>query len=528
MPLAAAPAGTGGLRPNLALTYNHLAGNGLAGMRWTLSGFSAISRCPTTYAQDGSVEAIDYTSTDQFCLDGQRLVDIGGSEFRTEIETFQRIKKHGTAGSGPAYFTVEHGNGSISYYGYTSDSRIEKVGASDVRIYYISYTQDPFGNRISYGFDENTTTGEVLPDEVTWTSNSGQGLSAKYKISIVYETRPTDDQRAGYAPGGAKIASTKRIDKIQIFYNTSTEIATYDLSYTTPVSTGTKRSQLASVTLKRGSDSLPETTFTWQDGTAGWNSPSSTGKDAGSNPLVGDFNNDGRADIFVSLNNKWQVYPGTVAGGLDSAIDSGQSSTTNPALARVIDYNGDGKSDLLYQASTTWYVLPSNGSTFGSPISTGVSTASVAHADIRDFDGDGLQDWLYRIEDFVYWRRNTGSGFGSADDITPSVGATTTSITHPNEAPPNFNGDSRDDYIYENADCSYVYPYGLICEGVFHTSIATGSAYSAWESFGDFDQMSGTFTADIRVLDVNGDGLDDVLYAYMPDDTSYCQFWCIE
>jgi hypothetical protein len=32
------PAGTGGLRPSLALSYNHLAGNGLAGMRWTLAG----------------------------------------------------------------------------------------------------------------------------------------------------------------------------------------------------------------------------------------------------------------------------------------------------------------------------------------------------------------------------------------------------------------------------------------------------------------------------------------------------------
>jgi hypothetical protein len=31
----AAPAASGGLKPNLALTYNHLAGDGLAGMRWT-------------------------------------------------------------------------------------------------------------------------------------------------------------------------------------------------------------------------------------------------------------------------------------------------------------------------------------------------------------------------------------------------------------------------------------------------------------------------------------------------------------
>lgn len=39
----AVPAGTGGLKPSVALSYNHLAGNGLAGMRWTLSGICRTS-----------------------------------------------------------------------------------------------------------------------------------------------------------------------------------------------------------------------------------------------------------------------------------------------------------------------------------------------------------------------------------------------------------------------------------------------------------------------------------------------------
>lgn len=74
-----APAATGGLRPSLTLSYNHLAGDGLAGMRWQLTGFSAITRCRQTYAQDGQVLPINYGSTDRFCLDGQRLVNVAGS-----------------------------------------------------------------------------------------------------------------------------------------------------------------------------------------------------------------------------------------------------------------------------------------------------------------------------------------------------------------------------------------------------------------------------------------------------------------
>ncbi|HEY5569374.1 MAG TPA: SpvB/TcaC N-terminal domain-containing protein, partial [Gammaproteobacteria bacterium] len=223
----AAPAATGGLKPNLALSYNHLAGNGLAGMRWNLRGISAITRCPQTYAQDGAVYGINYTSTDRFCLDGQRLVNFSGTygahltEYRTELETFQKIVQESTQGSGPMYFRVDHGNGLRSYYGYTADSRMEASNGSSVRTWYISYTEDQFQNRISYTYSENTSTGETVPTEVSWTSNAAQGLAARYTVVITYETRPAEDQRTGYDAGGALWSNTKRIDKIDVIYNTT-------------------------------------------------------------------------------------------------------------------------------------------------------------------------------------------------------------------------------------------------------------------------------------------------------------------
>jgi hypothetical protein len=68
------------------------------------------------------------------CLDGQRLAGISGTygqngaEYRTEIESFQRIKSFGSAGSTAAYFTVEHGDGSISYYGESAVECIAPFG----------------------------------------------------------------------------------------------------------------------------------------------------------------------------------------------------------------------------------------------------------------------------------------------------------------------------------------------------------------------------------------------------------------
>jgi len=521
IPISTVP-GAGGLQPSLALTYSHTAGNGLAGMRWTLAGFSVISRCGKTYAQDGSVEAVNYTSTDRLCLDGQRLVDIGSSEYRTEIETFQKITTSGSAGTCSQYFDVWHGNGSYSRYGSTTDSCIEKIGSSSARMWFIAYTQDQFSNRISYSYSENTSTGEVLPTEVNWTSNAGQSLTAKYKVSIVYENRPSDDQRTGYEPGGAKTASTQRIDKIQVFFDTSTEIATYDLSYTTPTSTGTKRSQLASVTLKRGTDTLPPTTFTWQNGVAGFGSPSNTGRAYGTHPLIGDMNNDGRADIFNVVGGVWQVYQGTLGGGFDAAISTGVTPSADEYRVRVFDANGDGRSDLLYPSGSTWHVKLSTGTGFGSAVSTGLSASSLPVLNPWDFDGDGLQDLVLLSGSSILWYRNTGSSFNSAVDISHAYnGDLSANYIHPNLPPPNLNGDSRDDMFSEAAYCEWIYPYGNICYGSLYPSAATGSAYDTWYAVGDYNQFQGTTLYGLHAVDVNGDGLDEALYGLDDSNTSY-------
>lgn len=136
------PAGTGGLKPSLALSYNHLAGNGLAGMRWTLSGVSSITRCSQTFAQDG----VSTGALDRYCLGGQRLVNVSGtygadgSKYRTEIESFQRIKQQGTGTS--TSFYVDHGNGLRSYFGETSNSRAPASGTA--RTWHITRTIDQF------------------------------------------------------------------------------------------------------------------------------------------------------------------------------------------------------------------------------------------------------------------------------------------------------------------------------------------------------------------------------------------------
>ena len=67
------PPGTNGLAPELELVYDHTSGNGLLGMAWHVTGLSAITRCPKTVAQDTAISALNLTTADRFCFNGNRL-----------------------------------------------------------------------------------------------------------------------------------------------------------------------------------------------------------------------------------------------------------------------------------------------------------------------------------------------------------------------------------------------------------------------------------------------------------------------
>src|SRR5437764_175342 len=108
----AVPSGTTGLQPKITLQYDSLAGNGPAGMGWSVGGLATITRCPTSINIDGNVgvHPVSYDSLDKFCLNGERLVPVVGAygapntEYRTHNEEFSKIISYGTQGSGPQYF----------------------------------------------------------------------------------------------------------------------------------------------------------------------------------------------------------------------------------------------------------------------------------------------------------------------------------------------------------------------------------------------------------------------------------------
>ncbi|MFW6327941.1 MAG: SpvB/TcaC N-terminal domain-containing protein, partial [Bacteroidota bacterium] len=95
------PEGINGMQPNISLNYNSQAGNGIVGWGWSIGGVSRISRAPRNLFFDNEVSGIDWTKESPLMLDGQRLIKISDTEYRTENESFSKITAKNIKSWGP-------------------------------------------------------------------------------------------------------------------------------------------------------------------------------------------------------------------------------------------------------------------------------------------------------------------------------------------------------------------------------------------------------------------------------------------
>lgn len=186
------PPGTGESTPNLRLVYNSNVDNGLLGLGWFLQGSdSKITRCPQTMAQDGQKSVVTYNYDDRFCLNGNRLILVGGSygyagsEYRTESDQFARVIANGTAGNGPAYFTVETKGGHLQYFGNTSDSAVEQNTGAHPYMWRLNRQEDRAGNYYTVQYHENTSLGESYPVKIQYSGNDTAGIVPSNIVDLV-------------------------------------------------------------------------------------------------------------------------------------------------------------------------------------------------------------------------------------------------------------------------------------------------------------------------------------------------------
>src|SRR5437660_1357881 len=236
IPIWSAP-GPQGVQPNIVLTYSSQGGSGPLGVGWAISGLSSIYRCNLTFAQDAAPASITLTYSDPFCMDGKRLrltssdnlstYGQGGTTYQTEIADFSNVTAHGTAGNGPAYFTVQGKDGLTYTYGNTTDSRVIATGTSTALSWQLNEVSDRAGNTMIVSY--TTATGAAVPNAISWTPSTHGSGSYIYTMTFGYGANESQSSYYGYV-AGTSVTNTNLLGSITIAYS-GTTVKNYVLRY---------------------------------------------------------------------------------------------------------------------------------------------------------------------------------------------------------------------------------------------------------------------------------------------------------
>jgi RHS repeat-associated protein len=341
LPIAIAP-GTGGMQPNLAVTYNSQSGVSNMGMGWSLAAGSAISRTNKTVAQDGAASAPALANTDALSFDGQRMVLLTGnygainSVYTTENETYTRITLlGGDLNNTAAYFSVLTKNGMRIEYGSANFAAFKSGTATSANLLWrINKTTDAFGNYMTYTYQDGVAGGgSSYLTQIDYTGNVAASLATYNKVVFTYAAR-TIDATTGCMIGTA-IKNDKKLMTITAFAE-GAEFRKYDFTYgSLPVAAAT-------------APSIPRTT---EFITAITESNVTTGTTyVAQNPIYFKY---GDVPAAIASNNLLVETVSSDPAGTNTLGLQKQPGTT-PDNSGILgykymsgDYDGDGYTDLL-------------------------------------------------------------------------------------------------------------------------------------------------------------------------------------
>jgi RHS repeat-associated protein len=221
-----------------------------------------------------------------------------------------------------------------------------------------------------------------------------------------------------------------------------------------------------------------------------------------------------------------------------TTLDTGVSSE-NYQSALPLDFNSDGRMDLLIpNSSGNWRALISQGTTFALDDQVGAGTATVAatgaggNAILIDYDGDGRQDLVHVVNpgttnSALRGQRMTATGFSTTVEnlYGPSgyyfgdVGASSSAFGSTQNQyrtefrSGDFNGDGRTDLLARVTQSlsSPVYVWvPMLSNG---TSMQLQTDWFMWVP-----------NSEPNVVDINGDGLSDIVFVDLNQTSWYINF----
>jgi hypothetical protein len=542
------PPGTAGMMPGLSVVYNSGGSNGPLGVGCGLQGLSSITRCPQTIAQDGARGAVTYGPGDRFALDGQRLMVVNGVDYddpgaiyHTELESWQKVvpvyqQSRPPGRSGPDGFLVYSRDGKVLEYGTVSDAQVVASASNpSIRVWALKRSTGAHGNyvTITYEPDPGPNANSADPVRIDYTANDAAGLAAQRSVNFSYEPRPDILVRF---QGGSPYATTRRLTGIATALG-GQPVLSYAFAYGTGVATG--RSHLASVTQSdAGGAALPPTVLAWQDTGAELFNAAQTLPAVGA-PWQGqllpmDVNGDGRSDL-VNLSSDGDNLQVTLflSDGAGFAAGVVLPTTQIPFAEGVqvlpLDIDGNGCIDLICATQngdnlglTALMAQPdgNGGWTLAPGLLNGAGPMDLPWGGTllaTDVDGDGLTDLVYAYQDgeslalAILFSNGRTFAPSSTDLTAPSVdyspGASFQVL--------DINGDGMSDLVYLTQNGDYLEATLFLSQGrdgLIQEAISPLPGPTVLPA-------SGVLLA----LDVNGDGLGDLVQAYLTGDALVVQ-----
>ncbi len=542
------PEGRNGVTPNLALNFSSGRGAGAVGVGWSVSGLSAITRCGQSLAVDGQRKGVQHNANDRYCLNGQRLILVNGTqgadgaEYRTRMDSFSKIVAHGNrsqnvnGGRAPARWRVWTKGGQIIDYGSypnvaNHSAQFKLPGTNSIHTWNVARVSDREGNY----YEASYRASDGLIDRIDYTHT---GSTAKHTVDFLYEAN-TVDPRFRFVLG-SRIDYQDRLKKVEVLNNNSV-FRSYTLEYETAPMSGRSRVVGVKECGLNEASCMPSVIFDWQASAPGYIAGGNSGTEHNIAPddLIeyyhyqrhlgdgtrenaikeinrgawADVNGDGEVDMVIAYvqpdgrpisktylrqdkkwveSNAWRL-PLALRSYSDAIVNTGQARFLPGVInqGQLRDVNGDGLVDVVYS-----YRLDTDRRQYG----TGDSVIEVRRTFINTGSG-WHEDASWQPKDILFDYLVNGGG-----------GHTRTATTKGSLV--DVNGDGLVDWV------TAFFNYTSNGNGieVKTTWLNTGNGWArnaAYDMPDVFSQYRGIYSIPRgQFVDVNGDGLIDWMTSY--------------